>query len=284
VNGKRADRGTHERVGATRRLTNLVGGILKRSGDRLLRSAEVESPSERAARLGHVPHGEFGTLIAYDPEIVSNGVLDAIERGAYERFEARRAKSFVDEGARILELGAGLGFLSALILSCKRVEDYQLVEADPRLPPMMRRTHELNGVVGKVEIHSCVATCDTRTIAAGEVDFFIDQKFSASSVLGVRNSAHTVKVPAVSLPALIEQHRSTVLIADIEGAETEIFNGTPLGTIEKILIELHPHRIGQRGVGDVFRNLDRLGYVYEPAASASYVCGFRRLAESGDAS
>ena len=68
-----------------------------------------------------------------------------------------------------------------------------------------------------------------------------------------------------------------MLIADIEGAETGVFNGTPLETIERILMEIHPHRIKDDGVREIFRDLDELGFVYDITASAGAVLGFRRL-------
>ena len=112
-------------------------------------------------------------------------------------------------------------------------------------------------------------------IAAGTVDFFVGEKFCASSLLGAKNLKHSVAVPVVSLPDLIRENRSNVLIADIEGAETDILNGTPLNGIERILIEIHPHRIGLDGVRAVFRNLDDLGFAYDIDASSGEVCGFR---------
>ena len=237
---------------SARSLAERAGRFTMRVGNKMVRVSQSpwdraqntrkdsgESRARRAQRRGYVQHGEFDLKIAYDPDVISDKVVNTIERGAYERFEGRRSKSFIEEGDRIIELGAGLGFLSALIMSQTEVGDYQMVEADPRLRKLMKKTHELNGVEGPATMHTCVATCNDEMIAAGAVDFFVGEKFCASSLLGAKNLKHSVEVPVVSLPDMIREHRSNVLIADIEGAETDLFNGTPLDGVEKILSLIH---------------------------------------------
>lgn len=283
------------------RLREAAGTLLARSGrfservgrrlQRMSRSADpwkhardttdagsLEGPVRRARRHGYVVHGEFQLKLAYDGDVISDQVVETITRGSYERFEARRARELVRSGDRVIELGAGLGFLSALIVGQTDVADYQLIEADPRLAPLIRRTHQLNGLPAPVAVRTCVATCDDALLAQKEVDFHVGVKFCASSILGVGRSKGTVRVPVLSLVDLIAETRANVLIADIEGAETGIFNGTPLGTIERILMEIHPHRIGDAGVKKIFNGLGAIDFVYDMEASAGAVLGFHRAA------
>lgn len=240
------------------------------------RPSVAEAAGERARRLGYVVHGEFDLKLAYAPDVLTDEVVRTIERGRYERAEGRRAEKLIEPGDRITELGAGLGFLSALIMSRFDVADYQLVEADPRLAPLIRRTHELNGIDGPATIHTCVATCSRPLIEAGTVNLHVGQKFCASSLLGSSNELHEVAVPVVSLPELLGAARSNVLICDIEGAETDVFDGTPLPTVDRILMELHVHRTGLDAIRTMFRNLDAIGFGYDPELSTGGVCGFRR--------
>jgi FkbM family methyltransferase len=233
---------------------------------------------DRARHAGYVKHGEFGIKLAYDEDIVSPTLVERIARGRYERYEGRFSRQFVVDGDRVIELGAGLGFLSALLMSTIKVDDYQLVEADPRLAEVISRTHQLNDIAGPCTIRSCVATCDPELLSRGEVPFHIGEAFCTSSLLGAKKPIQTVTVPVVSLPEMISEHRSNVLIADIEGSEAGVFNGTPLGSIERILMEIHPHRIRDDGVRRIFRDLDELGFVYDINVSAGRVLGFRRVA------
>lgn len=264
---------------STKGLTRRAAKWSRSVADRLAAASAEESPTERAQRLGYVVHGEFGVKIAYEADVISDRVIETIEGGHYERFEGRRSKTFLADGDRVVELGAGLGLLSTLIMSSKKIADYQLVEADPRLPVVMERTHELNGVSGPAHINSCVATCNQSMIEDGKVDFHVGDKFCASSLYGARNLKHTVEVPVISLTELIQEHKSNVLIADIEGGEVDLFTGEGFDNIDKILMEIHPARIGQSGVREIFRDLDRLGFVFHAQASAGAVCGFTRFAD-----
>ena len=237
-----------------------------------------EPRPEKARRRGYIYHGEQKYKIAYDPDVITDAVIDTISDGHYERFEARRAAQMIEDGDRVIELGAGLGFLSTLILDRKQVTDYQAVEADPRLPAMIQRTHDLNDVRGPLTIHNVVATCDKTMIDAGTVEFHVGEKFCASSLLGtVSARKHTVQVPVVSLTDMIRKQQSNALILDIEGAEAGVINGTPLDGINKILMETHPHRLGPAGIRDLFRNLDAQGFMYVGEWSAGHVTGFRRV-------
>ena len=94
-------------------------------------------------------------------------------------------------------------------MSTTKVDDYQLVEADPRLADVIRRTHELNGSRRSGDDSDCVATCDPALIGRGEVEFYVGAKFCASSLLGARNPKQTVTVPVISLPELIRENGST---------------------------------------------------------------------------
>lgn len=235
------------------------------------------SPLARAKRRGYVVHGIFKLKIAYADGILVESVIEGIEKGAYEGPEARQARNLIAEGDRVIELGAGLGFLSALIMRSTKVGDYVAVEADPRLPDVIRRTHELNGVDGPLSIKPCIATCSEEMIRRGTVDFHVSKRFCASSLSEVGRLKHTVKVPVVPLTDIISERHSNVLLCDIEGAETDVFNGTDLGTIEKILMEIHPNKLGQSGVRQVLRNLDRLDFVFDTQLSSGKVMGFRKL-------
>jgi FkbM family methyltransferase len=223
-------------------------------------------------------HGAFKLKIAYSNEVLLDEVVGGIERGSYERTEGNQVQRLVVTDDRVIELGAGLGFLSALVMSTTNVADYVAVEADPRLRDVIERTHELNGVTGPLTIESCVATCSDALIESGSVDFFVSKKFCASSLREVGRLKHTVKVPVVSLRELIDTHRSNVLICDIEGAETDIFNGTDLGTIEKVMMEVHPNLIGQEGMQQIFKSLVEHDFVYDADVSMGNVVCFRKLA------
>jgi FkbM family methyltransferase len=229
------------------------------------------------APADYLVHGEFGLRIAYDPAIVSERVADSITRGAYERFEGRRLLGLVEDGDQILELGAGLGFISALLMLNKAIAKYHLVEADSRLIKLIRGTHKLNGVPATAEIHNCVVTVDAAQVAAGTVSFYLDQSFNASNLTKAERPLATIQVPVSSFHTVLEEVQPTCLIVDIEGAELDLFNGDELPGVRKILVEIHPKHFGLAGVRSIFRNLDASGFVPDVTLSSGRVVSFRRL-------
>lgn len=264
--------------------------LVRSTGYQLTRAKQADPPVRTGSRrrsprlppaeVGYAVHGDVGLKIAYDRDVIPDRVLAKIEAGGYERAEGRHSNAFIEDGDRIIELGAGLGFMSALITSRKQIADYVAIEADPRLFDIIHRTHDLNGLSGPLTVRTCIATCNQELIDAGTTKFYVGEKFCASSLLGARKLKSIVEVPVIGLPELIRERRANVLIVDVEGAETDIFNGSPLETVERILTEIHLNRIGREGIRDIFRNLDALGFVYDPAASAGSVCGFRRIEET----
>ncbi len=51
-----------------------------------------------------------------------------------------------------------------------------------------------------------------------------------------------------------------VLIMDVEGAEAELFQLADLGSIRHILVELHPHIIGEDKVAGIAGRLESDGF------------------------
>jgi FkbM family methyltransferase len=239
-------------------------------------STETSAPEQGK---DYLIHGEFKLKVAYDPVYVGKKAKVSIENGSYERYEGRNLMRLIEDGDRIVELGAGLGFLSCLMLLNKNIAAYDMVEANPNLPPLMARTHALNNApnIGQTT-HNCVLTSNADLISAGMVNFNISKKFCASGIGDhVRNVIQQVTVPVRALSTFIAEKRPNVLVADIEGGETGLFAGADLSGITKILMEIHPAVIGQAGVRSIFRELDAHGFVFDPTCSAGLITTFRRM-------
>jgi FkbM family methyltransferase len=181
----------------------------------------------------------------------------------------------IEDGERVLELGAGLGFISSLIALNKNIAAYHMIEADSRLADLIRRTHALNGVQFPFTLESCMVHADSN----GFGTFYVCSKFSASSARGPDHRGRTIEkvtVPARTLNSLIEEFQPTCVIADVEGSEEAIFANSALQGVQKVMIELHPEHIGQAGVRTIFQAMDRLGFIYEPPGSTGGIVSFRR--------
>jgi FkbM family methyltransferase len=167
---------------------------------------------------------------------MSRRVERALSKGGYEREELRLIGAVLSPSDVVLEIGAGLGLVSAFC--AKRVGSKQVFayEADPELEPCIRETYELNGVEPTLEMCAVGAQ-------AGRVTLYRDKHFVSSSVVRRRVGARPVEVPGKALNYIVEKVRPTLLVIDAEGAERELFDGAELPTVAKIVLELHERRV-----------------------------------------
>lgn len=224
-----------------------------------------------------VTHGGSGIRLSLDRLVANDRIVAEIESGGYEAAELAIASRYVRPSDRVLELGAGLGFISSGVMRRVAPAAYVAVEADARLQAHIRRSHTLNAVTG-VEVMIAAFASDPEVLARGTVDFTLHREFWRSGIgQDQPGITETVSVAAVDASAFLRDRRITVLIADIEGAELDLFRHLDPAGLERIVLELHPQRFGARGVMEVFVRLAALGFAYDTAHSQWPVVCFERL-------
>lgn len=197
-----------------------------------------------------------GVKLLLDSSEISPYIRRAIYSGVYETKEALLLKETLGQEDRVLELGAGMGFIASF--SAKYLGDsakVHAVEALPHMESVIRRNFEINRVspqltmaaVGKEE---------------GEIDFSVSSNFWSSSVDGAGKGERKIQVPMVALSDLLASFQPTYLVVDVEGAEKNLFD-CDLGTVSKICLEVHPHYIGDAGVNRAVHALFRKGFVID---------------------
>ena len=180
----------------------------------------------------------------------------------YERGEARCVVARLERDDVVLEIGAGMGFISTLcarLIGSERVTSY---EADPTLIPTIRRTYELNGVEPTL-INAVLADQE------GTASFFIEKQFVSSSTRPRSQAAREVAVPQLDVNAEIRRVRPTCLIVDIEGAESDLLPCIDLRAIRKIIIELHPRSIGHARTKELLALLAAQGFAVHRSISTT---------------
>jgi FkbM family methyltransferase len=169
-------------------------------------------------------------------------ILGQLQSGEYERPEINGLSMVVRPGDRVLELGAGLGIISALAGRAAgksgRVLSY---EANPALIADTQAFFAANGVANVTMLNA---------VLVNETDpkprqFYLAGSFAESSLLGVkgRGSRGKVTVRAESISQVLANYKPDVLICDIEGAEVDLFPAFPASTLRAAVIELHPDRL-----------------------------------------
>jgi len=180
-------------------------------------------------------------------------VAAEIAGGRYELDERGLLGEALEDSDVVLELGAGIGVVSTI---CARRIGSQRVftfEANPNLIPLAMETFKLNGVAPTIE-NSILG------LAEGEMRFYVERDFWSSSTVKRSADAREVMVPVRLLSDAIKKIRPTFLIVDIEGGEAEIFDSVQLDGVRKVMIELHPHVIGQPAVDRIRKAFVDAGY------------------------
>jgi hypothetical protein len=72
---------------------------------------------------------------------------------------------------------------------------------------------------------------------------------------------HAIEVPAASWPDVLAEIKPSLVVMDIEGGELDLLDSPHLnGSVERMLIELHPHRYGDAAAERMGTNLKRSGF------------------------
>lgn len=196
--------------------------------------------------------------------------------GEYESSEARAVQMRVKPGARVLELGAGLGYIGALAAQITGAENVTSVEANPDMIEAIAANFALNGAGGIDLRHGAVVGQDYEGDTLG---FARARQFWASRIAGAGDTgAGVVDVPAVRIDVLLEEVKPNFVIMDIEGAEQYLFAAKWPRSVKHVVMELHPK---QYESGKVIKHmvdmLSRSGLTYDPVASRGTLLALRRV-------
>ncbi len=201
----------------------------------------------------------FGVRLPLTDPAITPPIRRDIFFGTYEGKEAALVRGKLTSDDIVMEVGAGIGFLSAM---CARIVGNDRVfayEANPQLMDVIHHVHSLNGVAPTV-----------RNVVLGEGvaerDFFLEKDYWASSLIQGSASAQSIRVPQVDLNSEIRRIAPTFLIIDIEGGEYELMRHIDLSSVRKICIETHPHVLGNRRVSEI------LGWLFDAGFALDFGC------------
>lgn len=154
---------------------------------------------------------------------------------SYEAEEARHLSKHLKPDAKVLELGACLGYVSCLtnqILNDR--SKHVVLEANPNLIPSIERNKEENKSGFHIE-NVVISKNDT-------VDFYIHDLIVGGS--SKRKTGSRIEVKGVGFDQLARKYgfKFDTLIMDIEGGELDLLRNfkDDISTFESIFVELHP--------------------------------------------
>ena len=189
--------------------------------------------------------------------------------GNYERKELDVIQRRLAPSDRVMEIGAGIGFLSAY---CARVvggERVHAYEANPSLIPIIQRVHARNGV-GVEVVNALLGS------GSGECDFFVEKDFWASSLVRRSPAAHCIRIQQRDLTDELRRVAPSFLIVDTEGGEYQLLRGAELAGVQKLCIEVHPDVLGNARLSELFSDLIKTGFALDFSLMRKNVFFFSR--------
>ncbi|MEX0968810.1 MAG: FkbM family methyltransferase [Paracoccaceae bacterium] len=217
-----------------------------------------------------------GVTVPYDPAIITPPIAAALRAGCYEAEEAEQIPSIVEPGDVVVEIGAGIGFISTLVARQPCLAKVFAFEANPALIPFMAKLHAQNGVTGVERVNAVLCnTADTSARFYQRRDFWM-----GSLAPGPEPYVAAISVPVINLNDFLAREAVSLIICDIEGAEKWLFGDADLASVNRIYVELHDHITGLGGIAALFEHMGARGFAYDPRHSCGAVVLFRRVAEN----
>lgn len=218
-----------------------------------------------------------GLAFPNDPAVLSPRIRRALRQNAYEKKEFEAISAIVRPRDTVMELGAGIGFMSTVAARLCKVRAVTAYEANPALIPYIRAVHAANGVADRVTVRNALLAGE----AGDPVDFYVRKNLLASSMEPMQGDRDggvisTASVPVEDINAALSDIAPSILICDIEGAEADLLPRADLSGLRAAIVELHPQWIGQSGVQAVFDSMHRAGLTYFPKRSNAKVVTFRK--------
>ncbi|MDP1526754.1 MAG: FkbM family methyltransferase [Rhodocyclaceae bacterium] len=212
----------------------------------------------------------LGVLLPLKHPLITPGIAREIYFGDYEKKEATIVSRRLEANDVVMEVGAGIGFLSAFCakqIGSDRVFAY---DANPALAEVVAQTYAANNV------HPAFRTAMLGK-GAGKTRFFVEQEFWASSANHDSGKAQAIEVDQIDLNEEIARIRPTFMIVDIEGGEGDLFALADLSSVSKICVETHASVIGNDGITNMLTTLFQQGFCLDLGVIQKYVLYLYRL-------
>lgn len=154
-----------------------------------------------------------------DPDIMTDRLRRLLSRGNYESSESRALKTFIGANSSVVELGAGIGYISTSAVCHHQARKVTCIEANPLLCDYIRQVHQVNGVTDSTVINAIALSGPKSAATPKALPFYVAQPFWSSSMEPPANLPfEEIEVPTVSLDEVLAEAKADALICDIEGA------------------------------------------------------------------
>lgn len=253
--------------------------------DAAFRSRHLQELQSRAATRAAIPVGRTGKIVDLDglsvfvDEQYHPAVIEAFVNGGYEHRERRLVRKLLRHGDRVIECGTAAGVVTMTTARIVGAENVTTFEANPQIARDAAENFERNAL-SAITLHNGILKKRTAVAHPDErVSFFIDQVFVASRLnasLSDPGIVAEVRIPVFCLEDEIAKRSATVIIADIEGGEVDLFNDIDLSMIRLIIMETHYGFVGEAATNDMVRSLVLQGFDIDLNYTSDQMAVFQR--------
>ena len=168
-----------------------------------------------------------------------------------------------------MELGAGIGFVGAVIALHAKPKRVVSFEANPDIINTTNTLYKANGLQDRISVRNQIVIANPGRPET--VPFHVSHSYCSSSLYPIKSGVNKVDVPTVSYDSVQEDFSPTVLVCDIEGAELDLLEHADLTGLRAIVIEFHPNRYGIKGMDRCKSILRAAGFAENPELSTQTV-------------
>lgn len=221
-----------------------------------------------------------GLRVSMQGDHVSLAVWKRVFRGDYEAPEIKALLALLKPNDKLLELGAGMGLVSAVAAKMFPSLVIHSYEANPAMIPVINELHESNRITN-ISVHNVVLMPVEED---GERTFYVAKSFAESSLLDVGSDSgrafprSLLQVAQRDIRKALSEFRPDVLICDIEGGEAELFQDIDLSCLRALVLELHPDRIGRIAEARIYDTAAAAGLYPKIELCSGTVVAFEKVA------
>lgn len=203
----------------------------------------------------------------------------AIERkissGEYEGHEANAARKRIKPGMQVLEVGAGLGYVSSVCAQMAGPDRVVSIEANPQMISAAKANLTRNGFEKVYLEHGAIVGNGHHEET---VNFRAGSLFWGGATLppGVEHE-DMVSVPALRIRPLLMEVRPRFVMLDVEGGEADLFKKPWPSFVKFVVLELHPKKYEKATIKEIVDCMSDTGLTYDPVTSRGRTLGFMRV-------
>ncbi|MFC6687899.1 FkbM family methyltransferase [Jhaorihella thermophila] len=195
----------------------------------------------------------YGVKVRTGQADVPRSVRNALFKGTYEQHECELVKAHLRPGDRVLEIGCGIGLVSILATKVCGEGNVFSHEANPEMEQVIRANYALNGLTPNLTMRA--VTADGR-----DLTFHRQDNVLSSSIYDRGLGAQQITIPSTAINDALAAAKANVVIMDVEGAEEELLPAADLSAVQTMIIEMHPHIIGENRVRALCDDLVARGF------------------------